>query len=503
MVSTLIRQLTTIFNFDLRSLAITRIAFASLIIIDLIIRGTFLEAHYTDFGLLPRSALLDLGWNNWHISLHLISGNYYFQLLLFIVQGIFAFLLLVGYKTRLMSILCWVFMLSLHNRNRMLLQGGDVLFRMALFWGMFIPWGARYSIDSIRNRKESAVTNEVFSLGAFAFLVQISLMYVCTALLKSGDDWQKDYTAIYYSLSLEQLRVGLGYILYKFPEIMKALTFTTLWLELLTPILFFIPYKKDYFRTAGFLLIISLQFGIMLTLRVGLFPLISMSCMLILIPGFFWDRLPQLLSNERKLVLNNRIRAIIPKSYHTQKNNISRTPAYLNVIIIFFLCYVVAWNLTTLDVKSAKISRQIQWIAPLLRIDQKWNMFAPKPFRDDGWYVIPGRLRNGKVVDVFRDGKELSWEKPENIKADYKIYRWRKYMRNIWSRKNADYRLHYGRYLCRNWNRNHKLKDQLLTFDIYYMKETNLDNYMTAEVEKVHLWRHQCFKNLEISNSEN
>lgn len=44
----------------------------------------------------------------------------------------------------------------------------------------------------------------------------------------------------------------------------------------------------------------------------------------------------------------------------------------------------------------------------LLGLNQKWDMFAPRPVVEDGWYVIDGTLRNGRHVDLFRNGAEVS-----------------------------------------------------------------------------------------------
>lgn len=492
-----INMVSSIFKFDLRSMAATRIALAMIIIIDLIIRGTQLEAHYTDFGILPRNALLELSWEKWFFSFHLINGSYYFQLLLFLLAAFFALMLLVGYRTRFSTVISWIFLLSLHARNPMILQGGDVLLRILLFWGMFIPWGARYSVDSALKPSIKKSENEIYSLGAFAFVVQIALMYICTSILKSGDEWQKDYTAIYYSLSIEQMRLWLGTVIYQFPELMKFITFSTIWLELLGPILFFIPFKKDIFRSAGIVIFTSFQIGIFSTLRVGLFPFISIGSMFIMIPSVFWDRMPCLLSSNRKIQLESflRYRLFPEKVDYRNRNENVKNPRYVKALAAFFLCYVVFWNLITINFPGLKMIKQIEWIAPALRIDQKWEMFAPFPFKDDGWYVIPGILRNGREVDVFRDGREVSWDKPMNQIQDYKIYRWRKYMRTIWLKVNKDHRLHYGRYLCRKWNRDSSYENQLMRFNIYYMKEENLPDYKTGEVEKVHLWgEHYCFK---------
>jgi hypothetical protein len=59
---------------DLRSLALFRICLGSLILVDLVLRSVDLQAHYTDFGVLPRGVLWEM-YSQWHISLHTASGS--------------------------------------------------------------------------------------------------------------------------------------------------------------------------------------------------------------------------------------------------------------------------------------------------------------------------------------------------------------------------------------------------------------------------------------------
>ena len=58
----------------------------------------------------------------------------------------------------------------------MLLQGGDMLLVAMLFWSMFLPLGARYSVDAtlVSNRASSAVvplsaTNTYFAVATAQF----------------------------------------------------------------------------------------------------------------------------------------------------------------------------------------------------------------------------------------------------------------------------------------------------------------------------------------------
>ena len=126
-------------------------------------------------------------------------------------------------------------------------------------------------------------------------------------------------------------------------------------------------------------------------------------------------------------------------------------------------------------------------------------MFAPAPSTEDGWYVIPGSLRDGTQTDlmsVTRDDYRLdqvSWEKPEHAKYTYKNERWRKYLENLWSQEHADERLYFGRYICREWNSHHTSTKQVMSFQVVYMLEKTLPNGRQSTPEKVVTWKHSCF----------
>ena len=132
--------LTNVFGADLRSLAALRIGCALLILLDLLQRSTDLVAHYTDYGVAPRTLVMENLSSRWYSSLHLMSGVWQLQALLFLIAGGAAIALLVGYRTRLATIVSWALFVSLCARNFYLVQGGDLLLRVVLFWGMFLLW---------------------------------------------------------------------------------------------------------------------------------------------------------------------------------------------------------------------------------------------------------------------------------------------------------------------------------------------------------------------------
>ncbi len=138
-----------VFDADLRSLAAFRIVLAVIVLIDLIGKGRDLRVFYTDEGVLPRRILL-AELRPWAISLNLISGTLLLEAILFGITAIAALCLLVGYRSRLASIIVWGMVLSIQWRNPFVLHAADELLRVLLFWGMFLPLGAVWSVDRAR-----------------------------------------------------------------------------------------------------------------------------------------------------------------------------------------------------------------------------------------------------------------------------------------------------------------------------------------------------------------
>ena len=581
-----------LFGLDLRSLAIFRIGLALLIIIDLIRRSEDLKAHYTDFGILPRAALLEHFSNSWRWSIHLFSGELIFQSLLFIIAGLAAFCLLIGYKTRFFTILCWVLMMSLHNRNWMILNSGDIEFRLFLFWGIFLPLGACYSVDSALNSSPNPLPKRILSGATLALTLQICFIYWFAWFLKSDPIWWQEGSAVYYALNLDYIVTRFGQFLLNFPDLLVFTTFSTLWLELLGPFFLFIPFRTDFFRFCTVIVFILLHLGFRLGLIIGLFPFVSIVAWLVFLPSSFWDKIHQkirtqqtqglkiyydrecdfckkmvhllctflILPRRSLIVLQDKpeiltemkdenswvvvdwqgnnyfqfqaityvcrlsplIRPIFPllnwyplkfflrKIYEIIANNrfpitkISKLFIFrplqvsisfaTNIVTVFFLTCITLWNLRIIAPSLFKLPKAIDGLSFVLGLDQKWSMFAPYPKKNDGWYVIPGKLKNGTEIDVFQEGEPVNWEKPTLVSATYRNQRWRKYLSNLHSQKNKKRRLYYGRYLCRNWNTKHKGEKQLNTFEIYFMLEKTLPNYQIPKVKKILLWKHSCFK---------
>lgn len=459
---------------DLRALALMRISIACVLLIDLSIRISDLEAFYTNSGVAPLGMIFNHCWNNAYFSFHTISESWLVQLILFIGAAFFALCLLIGYRTRLFTVLSWLFLLSLQNRNTLILQGGDDLLRMILFWGIFLPWGSRYSIDS-QQTNQSSQPSPLFDWSILAYLLQISYVYACSALLK-GPEWHTEYSALYYVFSLDQISFAQTQWLYFYPELLKLLTGIAFWFELTVPILFFIPIKTTWFRMGAFLLLIFFHSFNGFFLLIGLFPLIGIVSSIGLIPSNVMDLIEKKLNSARLFFLEsfNGIGSLIQLgiAIKAKQKMVATFPILLPICIL----YVLAWNLGNFSFVRYKMVDGLKTIGYTLRLDQHWGMFAPGVFKDDGWFVLEGTDQQKNKIDLFHPTDSINYAKPKNITSMFKNDRWRKYAENFIFVKNDFMRGYFCNYYLRKWNESHP--DQLMTsLSIIFYTELTAPDY--------------------------
>jgi predicted DCC family thiol-disulfide oxidoreductase YuxK len=271
-----------------------RIALALVLLGDLAWRAVDLTAFYTDWGTLPRVALLDQFSPPQRFSIHLLSGQFVFQAILFVVAAIFALMLLFGIRTRLATFASWFMMVSVQMRNPVILQGGDVYLRALAFIAMFLPLGALYSVDAALDTKpeeqKTRRTFAYFSTPGLALMTQIAMLYAFAVLLKTGPEWRRDHTAVFYALDIQQMSTPIGHMLLHFPKLLPWLTRSTLLQEGSIPLLILLPIFTGPARTLAALLILVLHIALGLSIRLGHFPYIACMAALPLVPTWFWDQ---------------------------------------------------------------------------------------------------------------------------------------------------------------------------------------------------------------------
>jgi hypothetical protein len=440
-----------------------RIACAILVITDLLIRFSDLKAHYTNEGIWPLPQVFIFGWRPGFWSLHTLFENYWWVFTLFLLQFVFALFLLLGYKTKLSTFIVWSLVLSLHNRNLFILQAGDDVLRLLLFWGLFLPWNARYSIDAIRNN----TTLQGPVLAGPGYILLLVSVYLFSALFKTDAEWHQDASAVYYALSLEQLRLPLGDLLYKYPLLMASLTKTVYYSELMIPLLIILPAKKGYFRALAFTLILILNLGIGLSLYVGLFFIINIIAAIGLIPGFVFDKLEKhfgMVKNHHLLTTTHQL--------------LKGTTEALSFTTIA-LCLMI--NLQALNTFPFELNKLFSYSVNAFRLDQYWGMFSPGVLKQDGWLVYKGLNARGEEWDLRHNNSPVSYQKPLKIVKHYKNDRWRKLAENLQSDHYTFLRHLYCSFHLKQWNLKQPEKKMDL-LELYFMEKTNLPNYKHTTV---------------------
>jgi hypothetical protein len=486
---------------------------------DAWLRFEDLRFFLTDAGAVPRQAVLEELGRVEHISLFMASGSLLWAGLLVGLYGLAGLALAAGLKTRWANLLVWVLAISLQSRNGIVLQSGDVLLRLVLFWFLFLPMGARLSLDHLLGRPTRAPARSVLSTATLGYGLQLALVYVCTAALKTGTVWRNG-EAVYYTLQIDHFaKQPFADWLLDVPALAAGLAHATVGWETVGPLLLVVPVFRGPVRTAVVSGFVLLHLGFFLGLEIGLFPWICIAAWLALYPGWLWDRVGWRVDGREAAPLGGS--AVEGR----QKDSGTRGRILHNLTAAFFVALVVNWNLSTLGGAKWSVPAGPRAVGHVLRLDQKWSMFAPFPMTDDGWYAMPGQLADGRWVDVWTGdepqwadeteratwpdaergggpagapGGEMRWlsrEKPPLVSGQYPNQRWRKYMRNLWLKEYSGMRLYFGKARCRGWNAAARGDDRLRTFEIWYMKEeTGPPEVGERPVVPVRIWTHECYK---------
>jgi hypothetical protein len=403
-------------TFDLRALAWMRMGLALVILGDLLDRWTYINAHYSDVGVLPRDFMHRILWEPSYFCIHAWSGSAIWQHLLFGLAAGFAFMLLLGYRTRLMTILTWLLLISLHNRNQYLLNGGDQLLRLVLFWSMFLPLGSRYSLDA--KSASNSPSNAYFSIANLGFLLQLAWMYFASGLSKA---MAHDYSFVNVKY-MTDLAGPLFNVFLALPDYFAGLI---IGVQLVLPFLLFSPYKNHFLR---FLFIVSFalfHLANLLFFRLGVFSWIGFVSLLAIIPS---------VANES------------PSSL--------KVNSWKQGFMLFLIAYLLLIN--TVYVSSIRLPRFLLLPAYTLRLDQRWNMFSGESMKQAVLVNLEGKSE---------DGSEFALSDPYA-----RSLRWRNYLYYSPFIHEAEFNENLTHFVCKHQKSLMKGNQKLVSLSIVYTR---------------------------------
>jgi len=506
---------------DLRALAAFRIGLGTLLLADLARRSRWLTAFYTDDGVLPRRAFL-ADYETIR-SVYLLAGEPWAVGLLFAVAGAVAIALTVGYRTRLATVVSWALLLSLQTRHPMVLNSGDSLLLMLLFWSVFLPLGARWSVDAVRragppdgsasadgtaasHRSDAAVA----TVAAMALLMQMLVMYLTNAVHKlEGDLWMSG-EAVVYVMQADQFTYLLGNPLADFHGLLRVLTVAWVALLFASPLLLL---STGFPRAAVASLFIGMHLGMAVTMRIGLFPVVVVVGFIPFFQTPVWDTAERVverfdgrgaLAHWRSRLAGRAERvasldASVSRSIASDRIDglrgsglpVSLSRGRVLVTTVLPYAFLVLMVLSSAQaVGYAETPDPAEEVLEAVEMDQHWRMFAPDPAYTTRWFAAPATLEDGSERDIFRDAP-VTLDRPARAETTYPTSRWRKYLSNVYTTDNENHRSYFANYLCDDWNRTHETAVENVT--VYQMYERADPTNGTVEAEnEVKLIEYDC-----------
>ena len=446
------------------SLGLFRIILSVILLVDLFVRLTDLRAMYTDDGMFPRAEVCYRVTSLWNWSFHFGGGSPGYIGLLFALAAAFGLALLIGFETRLATIGSWLLLVSVQHRVPAILSGAEILLRMLLLWAMFLPLESRWSWDGRRAQQRGLAPNylgsaPICSIASAAILLQMALMYLFSAFYKTNGAWFRG-EVVAGALNHDFFGTQLGRALLPYPGLLTVLTWGTLVLEWIGPVILLLPKAPWKLRLSIVAGLACMHLGIMATLDVGLFSCVALAGLSLFIPAEFWSR--------------------VLKPRWTPPHNPYEKPGFMlgkvaQSICLGLLAYVLVINFTGVPGTSLATLGIDRWkpLTTTLGLAQRWAMFDATPTRS-GWYVARATLRDGTEVDLLRQGAPVEWRRQSFPPNQFPNWHWKKLFREMayFDEQGFQvYRAPVAKYLCQQWNAQNPPDRQINEFDLIYCQE--------------------------------
>jgi predicted DCC family thiol-disulfide oxidoreductase YuxK len=209
-----------------------------------------------------------------HWDLFLLSDSTLWAAAVFAGYGASIVAFLLGWRTRLATLLVFLFTVSFNRREPIMLTGGDILAQFMLFWLLFVPAGAALSLDATRRRGDGATLPVVRAWNLGFLQAQLALVYFSTFLLKMGTATWKEGRALTEAWNLTFHGRPWGASLAAIPGIPEVSNYATLLFEVAFAFFIWNRRIRPWLLAAGVLL----HIGIELTIRAGPFSSVMLAC---------------------------------------------------------------------------------------------------------------------------------------------------------------------------------------------------------------------------------
>jgi len=456
-----------LFGLDVRSLGAFRIGLGLITLFDFANHAPWLGAFYTDRGILPRPEVQAQLGGLWPPQMW--SGGLPWQVALWGVGVVAAVLFTLGWRARAAAAVAALVVLTFIQRNMMIVFGGDSLLYYCLLWSAFLPTDRCFSLAARRAPKPAVAPDPwVVSPGSAALMLQVVFLYAMTCISKLQYPAWWDGRAVYMVLSKATLATQLGDGLRSFPRVLAVATVATPFAEGLLAVLFLAPHRKGKLRTAGVFLNAFFQLSLWLCLQIGIFQALSLVAGIVFLPSAFWERLG--IGTGKVVALDD------PQPVVSRRERLSQglCAVLLGVMVLQNLLAIPKLPVQAPGALGAALSHPA--------IAQRWRMFANVEVTPQGWWLAPGRLTDGRLVDLWT-GQPLTYARPTSFVDVIRSHQWERTWSTLYAQDNIGVRPYLAAYLCREWNRQHGAAEQVREIKLIHMREIARDPRVPVRVE--------------------
>lgn len=445
---------------DLRSLAAFRIAIGAVVCADALLRTRDFGLMFGSDGMFPPDVLRRHFGDAWSWSLGLLLDADWWNAAVLALEGIAGAALLLGIGTRLATFVAWVAVVSVMRRTLPASNAGDPLLACVLFWGMFLPLGAVWSVDAARRRDGAPPPEPASPLASSALVLQIAAVYLSAGLAKLNDTWLSG-DAVSYALSLHDHGSYLGSRLAALTPVTRIMSWAAVATEILGPCLL-LAAPKPRVRTAVAAVFIGFHVAVATLMSVGLFAAVGMAAWLAILPGECWKKAARLVPRGTKIV-----------ELTSGHASASMAHAISHAICAAALCIATAAFIhANTSWRERPLPAALQAAVRLLCLEQDWAMFGDVP-RQQQWVYGRAELADGRIVDLLRDGRPLETIMPAGGFTSLPHHRWQKIFWELPKPTERIFSPGIASALARDWNRRHAEAEQVRSLEIRFVRMTS------------------------------
>ncbi len=418
---------------------------------DSLLRTRDISLMLAPDGMFPLAALREFFGDRWAWSLAFVIDATWWGAALLALQGLAGLALAIGINTRVATIAAWGAVMSIVRRTAPATNAGDEWLCCLLFWSMFLPLGAAWSVDAWR-RGTPRPFPTVRSPATIALVLQLAVVYLGAGLSKCNPAWLAG-DAVATALSLFDHGTSWGDWLARHERACRFLGWSVLGLELVGPVLL-VATGRPGVRFALVVVFCFFHAATAALMSLGLFAFVGLAAWLAIVPSAAWASFTPRVRTGGAPPLDTRV---VPQPAPPRwERGVVATA--VGIAALSFLHDTTPW-------RTRPAPAWLRGAVQATGLGQSWAVFGDVP-RQRQWVYSRGILADGREIDVLRGGRPVADTLPAGGFTSLPHHRWHKL---LWELPKPDRRVFapsIAAAIAHDWNGRHGAADGLIALEI-------------------------------------